>query len=380
MKFNTKTVHGGKDIIDPAYNSVNPPIYQTTTFAQTTAEGHKGFEYSRTANPTRSVLEDTIASLENGKYGIVFSSGIAAVDAVLKLLESGDEVITTTNIYGGTYRIFNQIYKRFGIKFHFVNLSGDKIENYINSNTKLVWVETPTNPILSIVDIQALSQITKKHDLKLVVDNTFASPYIQQPLELGADIVMHSASKYLGGHSDVILGALVVNDQQLADKLYFIQKATGAIAGPMDCYLIFRGIKTLHIRMQRHCENAKIIAEFLQQHSKIKQVYWPGSTTHPNHKVAKQQMKDFGGVVSFSLKNDTQEAALKIIQKLKIITFAESLAGVESLIGHSASMSHASIPKVERLSMGITDSLLRLSVGIEDQEDLLQDLDQALST
>jgi len=379
MKFNTKTIHGGQDNIDPGYNAVMPPIYQTTTFSQSTSEGHKGFEYSRTANPTRSVLEDSMANLENGKYGIVFSSGIAAVDAVLKLLEYGDEVITTTNLYGGTYRIFNQIYKSFGIKFHFVNLTKNTIENHINAKTKLVWIETPTNPILSIADIKALSQITKKHNLRLVVDNTFASPYLQQPLELGADIVMHSASKYLGGHSDVILGALVVNDKQLADKLYFIQKATGAIAGPMDCYLIFRGIKTLHVRMQRHCENAKVIAEFLQSHPKIKQVYWPGLPTHPNHEVAKQQMKDFGGVVSFSLQDDTQKAALEVIDKLKIITFAESLAGVESLIGHSASMSHASIPKEERLLMGITDSLLRLSVGIEDKEDLIEDLDQALN-
>ena len=378
MKFNTKVIHSNSNNVDPAYKAVNPPIYQTTTFVQDTAEGHKGYEYSRTANPTRTVLEESIATLEHGDYGIVFSSGIAAVDAVLKLLKPGDEVITMTNIYGGTYRIFNQVYSQFGLKFHFVDLEQDSIENYINTNTKLIWIETPTNPILNIVDINALSQISKKHKLKLVVDNTFASPYLQNPLVLGADIVMHSASKYLSGHSDVILGALVVNEKETANRLHFIQKATGAIAGPMDCYLVFRGIKTLHVRMQRHCENAKAVAEFLQHHPKVRQVYWPGLANHPNHAIAKQQMKDFGGVVSFSLQNDTQEAALDLISKLDVITFAESLAGVESLIGHSASMSHASIPKKERLKMGISDSLMRLSVGIEDSDDLIADLKHAL--
>jgi len=378
MKFNTKAIHGGLHEVDPAYKAVNPPIYQTTTFKQDPFDGHKGYDYARTANPTRTALEASIAALENGRYGVVYSSGIAAVDAVLKLLKPGDEVITTTNIYGGTYRIFNQVFKHYGIKFHFVDLDKDKMASYINSKTRLIWVETPTNPVLSIVDIRALSKLSKKHNLNLVVDNTFASPYLQQPLELGADIVMHSASKYLGGHSDVILGALVVNDKALADKLHFIQKATGAIAGPMDCYLVHRGIKTLHVRMQRHCENARLIAEFLQDHPKTKQVYWPGLTSHPNHEVAKQQMKDFGGVVSFSLKDDTQKAARHLISKLNLITFAESLAGVESLIGHSASMSHASVPKKERMRMGISDSLMRLSVGIEDVQDLIEDLKNAL--
>lgn len=378
MKFNTKVIHSNLKDLDPAFDSVNPPIYQTTTFKQDSLKGHKGFEYSRTANPTRSALEESIATLENGNYGIVFSSGIAAVDAVLKLLKSGDEVITTTNVYGGTYRIFNQVYKHFGIKFHFINPNTDTFENYITPKTKLIWVETPTNPILSIADIKALSHISKANNLRLVVDNTFASPYLQQPLELGADIVMHSASKYLSGHSDVILGALVVNDKALADELHFIQKATGAIAGPMDCYLVFRGIKTLHVRMQRHCENAKAIPEFLYNHSKVKQVFWPGLPSHANHHIAKLQLKDFGGVVSFSLKEDSQDAAFQVLKKLNIITYAESLGGVESLIGHSASMSHASVPREERLLMGISDSLLRLSVGIEDSEDLISDLQQAL--
>jgi len=378
MKFNTKAIHGGLHDVDPAFNSVNPPIYQTTTFVQHPTQGHKGYDYARTANPTRTALEASIASLENGKHGVVYSSGIAAVDAVLKLLKPGDEVITTTTIYGGTYRIFNQVFKNYGIVFHFVNLESETVEEYISSKTKLIWIETPTNPVLRILDINALAQMSKQYGLKLVVDNTFASPYLQQPLTHGADIVMHSASKYLGGHSDVILGALVVNDKALADNLHFIQKATGAIAGPIDCYLVFRGIKTLHVRMQRHCENAKAIAELLQNHPRVQHIYWPGLPSHPNHEVAKQQMKDFGGVVSFSLKDDTQEAARRFIEKLELITFAESLAGVESLIGHSASMSHASIPKKERISMGISESLMRLSVGIEDKDDLIKDLKQAL--
>jgi cystathionine beta-lyase len=379
MKFNTKIIHGGLEDVDPAYHSVMPPIYQTTTFAQNKDDKHSPFQYARVSHPTRFVLEASLAVLEQGKYAVSYSSGIAAIDAVLKLLKSGDEVVTTTNIYGGTYRIFNQIFSNYGIKFHFVDLTKDTLEKHITSRTKLIWIETPTNPILSIVDIKAISALTKKNNILLAVDNTFASPYLQQPLLLGADIVMHSASKYLGGHSDVILGALVVNDKALADRLYFIQKATGAIPGPMDCYLVYRGIKTLHLRMQRHCENAKAVAEYLQRHPKVGQVYWPGFPTHPNHHIAKTQMKDFGGVVSFSLKASTQDAALEFIAKLKIITLAESLGGVESIIGHSASMSHASIPKDVRLQMGISDSLMRFSVGIEDQEDLITDLKQALA-
>ena len=377
MKIDTKLIHNSKTSVDPNFRSVNPPIYQTSTFAQHLNDKQNEYEYSRTANPTRTAVENAIASLEQGDYGVAFSSGIAAVDAVLKLLKAGDEVITSTQIYGGTYRIFNQIYKKFGIVFHFLDLEAHRIEDYINSYTKLIWVETPTNPLLSLIDIKALAQISSPHGILLVVDNTFASPYLQQPLLLGADIVMHSASKYLGGHSDVIFGALVVRDKGIADKLYFIQKATGAIPGPMDCYLVFRGIKTLHVRMKRHCQNTKAIAQFLKTHPKVEHVYWPGFKSHPNHSIALEQMSDFGGVVSFSLKENTQNSASTFINRLKLITLAESLGGVESLIGHPASMSHASVPKQTRINMGIGESLMRLSVGIEDAEDILIDLKKA---
>ncbi len=378
MKFNTKTIHGGQKP-DPAYGSVMPPIYQTTTYAQSTPGGHKGYEYSRTHNPTRHALENAFASLENGSYGLAFGSGLAAIDAVLKLLQPGDEVVSTSDLYGGTYRLFTKIYENFGIKFHFIDLDNAKnIESYITPDTKLIWVETPTNPMMNIIDIVEVSKIAKKNDVLLAVDNTFATPYLQRPLDLGADIVMHSATKYLGGHSDVVMGGLVIKDQKLAERLYFIQNASGAICGPQDAFLVLRGIKTLHVRMQRHCENEKAVAEFLVRHPKIEKVYWPGFESHPNHLVAKSQMNDFGGMVSFTTKGNNYEEAIRIIENLKIFTLAESLGGVESLAGHPASMTHASIPKDEREKTGVVDSLIRLSIGIEDQEDLITDLKQAI--
>ena len=378
MKFNTKTIHGGQEP-DPAYGSVMPPIYQTSTYAQTTLGGHKGYEYSRTHNPTRNALEKAFASIENGNYGLAFGSGLAAIDAIIKLLQPGDEVISTNDLYGGSYRLFTKIFEGFGIKFHFVGMENvNNIENLVNSNTKLIWVETPTNPMLNIIDIKAVAAISKKHHILLAVDNTFATPYLQLPLDLGADIVMHSATKYIGGHSDVVMGALIVKDKELADKLYFIQNASGAICGPQDSFLVLRGIKTLHIRMQRHCENAKAVAEFLASHPKIENVYWPGFETHPNHDIAKEQMNDFGGMLSFTTQGNNYEEAIKIVENLKIFTLAESLGGVESLSGHPASMTHASIPKEEREKTGVVDSLIRLSVGIEDIEDLIDDLKQAL--
>jgi cystathionine beta-lyase len=378
MKFNTKTIHGGQ-IHDKAYGAVMPPIYQTSTYAQSTPGGHKGYEYSRTHNPTRNALENAFASIENGNYGLAFGSGLAAIDAIIKLLKPGDEVISTNDLYGGTYRLFTKIYEGFGIKFHFIGMeNADKIESYVNHNTKLIWVETPTNPMLNIIDIKAVSKIAKKHNIWLAVDNTFATPYLQRPLDLGADIVMHSATKYLGGHSDVVMGALIVKDKELADKLYFIQNASGAICGPQDSFLVLRGIKTLHVRMQRHCENGKAVAEFLSNHPKIEKVYWPGLPTHPNHDIAKSQMDAFGGMLSFTTKGNDYDASVKIVENLKIFTLAESLGGVESLSGHPASMTHASIPKEEREKTGVVDSLIRLSVGIEDIDDLINDLKQAL--
>lgn len=379
MKFNTRTIHGGQEDIDPAYNSVMPPIYQTSTYAQSTPGGHEGFEYSRSGNPTRSALEKSIASLENGNYGLAFGSGLAAIDAILKLLKPGDEVISTNDLYGGTFRLFTKIFEGFGIKFHFVGMSeAQNIENYINKNTKLIWVETPTNPMMNIINIEAVAEISKKHQTLLAVDNTFATSYLQQPLDLGADIVMHSATKYLGGHSDVVMGVLAVKDKELANKLYFIQNASGAIAGPQDSFLVLRGIKTLHLRMQRHCENGKAVAEFLSNHPKVDKVYWPGLPSNPNHDIAKKQMKDFGGMVSFTTKNNSLPEAISFVEKLKVFTLAESLGGVESLAGHPASMTHASIPKEEREKIGIVDSLIRLSVGVEDERDLIEDLKQAL--
>ena len=378
MKFNTKTIHGGQEP-DVAYGSVMPPIYQTSTFAQSTPGGHKGYEYARSGNPTRHALEKSFASLENGTYGLAFGSGLAAIDAVLKLLKPGDEVISTNDLYGGTYRLFTKLFENFGIVFHFVGMdSVQRIEDHINANTKLIWVETPTNPLLNIIDINATAKIAKKHKVLLAVDSTFATPYLQQPLDLGADIVMHSATKYLGGHSDLVMGALIVNDKVLAERLYFIQNASGAICGPQDAFLALRGIKTLHVRMQRHCENAKSVANYLFNHPKINKVYWPGLITHPNHDIAKSQMKDFGGMVSFTTKGDNYDEAIKIVENLKVFTLAESLGGVESLAGHPASMTHASIPVEERNKLGIVNSLIRLSVGIEDEADLIADLKQAI--
>ena len=378
MKFNTKTIHGGQEP-DKAYGAVMPPIYQTSTYAQTTPGGHKGYEYSRTHNPTRHALENALASIENGTYGLAFGSGLAAIDAVIKLLQPGDEVISTNDLYGGSYRLFTKIFEGFGIKFHFVGMDNvGNIEQYVTKNTKLIWVETPTNPMMTIIDIKATSAIAKKHKLLLAVDNTFASPYLQQPIDLGADIVMHSATKYLGGHSDVVMGALIVKDKALADRLYFIQNASGAICGPQDSFLVLRGIKTLHIRMQRHCENGKAVAEYLAKHAKIEKVYCPGFEDHPNHAIAKAQMKDFGGMISFTTKGNNFKEAIHIVEKLKIFTLAESLGGVESLAGHPATMTHASIPKEEREKIGVVDSLIRLSVGIEDIEDLIADLKQAI--
>ena len=378
MHFNSKTIHGGQEP-DQAYGAVMPPIYQTSTYAQTTPGGHKGFEYSRTHNPTRQALERALASIESGDYGFAFGSGLAAMDAVLKLLKPGDEVISTDDLYGGSYRLFTKIFEDFGIQFHFVNMSNPMaVEAGITSKTKMVWVETPTNPMMNIIDIKAMAQLCKKHKLLLAVDNTFASPYLQQPLVLGADIVMHSATKYLAGHSDVILGSLVTKDSQLAERLGFIQNASGAVPGPMDSFLTLRGIKTLHLRMQRHCENAAQIAKYLQAHPKIEKVYWPGFESHPNHDIAKSQMTDFGGMLSFITKGADYKAAIQIVEKLKLFTLAESLGGVESLAGHPASMTHASIPKAQREKSGVVDSLIRLSVGVEDVRDLIADLDQAI--
>ncbi|WP_027879639.1 cystathionine gamma-synthase [Mesoflavibacter zeaxanthinifaciens] len=378
MKFNTKTIHGGQKH-DPAYGAVMPPIYQTSTYAQSTPGGHKGFEYSRTHNPTRQALENAFASIENGEYGLAFGSGLAAIDAVMKLLKPGDEVISTNDLYGGTYRLFTSIFKNFGIKFNFIGMqNASNIEDYITENTKIIWVETPTNPMMNIIDIKATAEIAKKHNVLLAVDNTFATPYLQQPLDLGADLVMHSATKYIGGHSDLVMGALIVKDKELADKLYFIQNASGAVCGPQDSFLALRGIKTLHVRMQRHCENGRAVAEYLQSHPKIEKVYWPGFESHPNHEIAKAQMKDFGGMISFVTKGNDYNEAIKIVENLKVFTLAESLGGVESLCGHPASMTHASIPKEEREKTGVVDSLIRLSVGIEDEEDLINDLKQAI--
>lgn len=378
MKFNTKTIHGGQEH-DRAYGAVMPPIYQTSTYAQTTPGGHQGYEYSRTHNPTRNALENAFASIENGNYGLAFGSGLAAIDAVMKLLKPGDEVISTNDLYGGTYRLFTKIFENFGVKFHFIGMQDTAVlASYVNTKTKLIWVETPTNPMMNIIDIQACAEIAKKNGLLLAVDNTFATPYLQLPLDLGADIVMHSATKYLGGHSDVVMGALVVRDKELADRLYFIQNASGAICGPQDSFLVLRGIKTLHVRMQRHCENGRKIAEYLVKHPKIEKVYWPGFESHPNHAIAKSQMKDFGGMISFVTRGSNYEEAIRIVERLKIFTLAESLGGVESLAGHPASMTHASIPKAEREKTGVVDSLIRLSVGIEDAEDLIADLEQAI--
>ncbi len=379
LNFNTLTIHGGQKP-DAAYGSVMPPIYQTSTYAQTEPGGHKGFEYSRSGNPTRTALENSIAAIEGGNYGMAFGSGLAAIDAVIKMLKPGDEVVSTNDLYGGTYRLFRTIFEPLGIKFHFMAMEdADSIAEMVNERTRLIWVETPTNPMMNINDIERISGIARKHNALLVVDNTFATPYLQRPLDMGADIVMHSATKYLGGHSDVVLGLLAVKDKALADKLYYIQNSSGAVCGPMDSFLVLRGIKTLHVRMQRHCENGREIAHFLKNHPKVDKVYWPGFEDHPNHAIAKKQMKDFGGMISFTVKSGTLAETVKVVSKLRVFTLAESLGGVESLAGHPASMTHASIPKEEREKTGVVDSLIRLSVGIEDIDDLKNDLDQALN-
>ena len=379
LRFGSRTIHGGQ-APDKAYGAVMPPIYQTSTYAQSTPGGHQGFEYSRSGNPTRAALESSLASIESGEYGMAFSSGLGAIDAVIKLLQPGDEVISTNDLYGGSYRLFMQIFEKMGIRFHFVDMTDtDVVEAVMNDKTRLFWVETPTNPMMKIIDIKKLVSLKAGKDILLAVDNTFATPYLQRPLELGADLVMHSATKYLGGHSDVVVGALVVRDKDLADRLFFIQNASGAVCGPMDSFLTLRGIKTLHIRMQRHCENGEKIARFLQEQPEIEKVYWPGFADHPGHEVAKAQMDGFGGMISFVPKGSDFDKAISMVEKLKVFTLAESLGGVESLAGHPASMTHASIPKEEREKSGLSDSLIRLSVGIEDADDLIEDLKQALS-
>jgi len=379
MKLGTKFIHAGAEP-DPSTGAIMTPIFQTSTYVQSAPGVNKGFEYARSQNPTRKALEEALAIIEGGKYGLAFSSGVAATDAVIKLLQPGDEIIAGNDMYGGTYRLFTKVFEKFGLKFHYVDMTDAKnVQSYINQNTKLIWAETPTNPLINITDIAAMATIAKENKLLLCVDNTFASPYLQNPLDLGADIVMHSSTKYLGGHSDVIQGALVMNDSELRAKLYFIQKSCGAVPGPMDCFLVLRGIKTLHVRMQRHCENGEKIAHYLRNHKKVERVYWCGFEDHPGYHIAKKQMRGFGGMISFTLKDEDEQAARKLMSSTKLFSLAESLGGVESLINHPASMTHASIPREERIKNGLSDSLIRLSVGIEDAEDLINDLEQALN-
>ncbi|MCH7403420.1 cystathionine gamma-synthase [Belliella kenyensis] len=379
MKFGTKAIHAGV-APDPSTGAIMTPIFQTSTYVQKSPGDHQGFEYSRTHNPTRTALQQNLAALENGKHGLCFSSGLGAIDAIIKLLQPGDEVISTNDLYGGSYRIFTKVFERYGIKFHFVSMDDPAtIETYINERTRLIWAETPTNPMMNIIDIAGIGAVAKKHKVMFAVDNTFATPFLQNPLDMGADIVMHSVTKYLGGHSDVVMGAIIVNDDQLAEQLAFIQNACGATPGPQDCFLVLRGIKTLHIRMERHCQNGKTIAAFLKNHPKVEKVYWPGFEDHPNHEIAKSQMRDFGGMISFTLKGNDMKDAIKVLENLKLFALAESLGGVESLSGHPASMTHASIPKEEREKVGLVDSLIRLSVGIEDADDLKEDLRNALN-
>ncbi len=378
-KFGTKAIHAGV-APDPSTGAIMTPVFQTSTYVQEAVGQHKGYTYSRTKNPTRSALEQSIAALENGKFGACFGSGLAAIDALFRLLKPGDEVISTADIYGGSYRIFKTVFEPMGIRFHFTPMDhpGD-VEALINKNTKMIWVETPTNPLLNLVDIQAICKVAKPHKVWVGVDNTFATPYLQNPLDLGADVVMHSATKYLGGHSDVVMGALVTSDEALAKEIYRIQNGCGAICGPQDAFLVLRGIKTLHLRMRQHCENGRQIANFLNEHPKVARVNWPGLLSHPNHEIAKKQMRDFGGMLSFSLQSDTMADAHALLKHCQIFALAESLGGVESLAGHPASMTHGAIPKAEREKLGIVDSLIRLSIGVEDPEDLLADLEQALS-
>ncbi|MFK7797176.1 MAG: cystathionine gamma-synthase [Aureispira sp.] len=378
MKFGTKVIHAGIEP-DPSTGAIMTPIFQTSTYVQSSPGKHQGYEYARTQNPTRNALEKNLAALENGSKAICFGSGLAAINALVQTFNPGDEIIVTNDLYGGTYRLLTSVFGRFGIKSHFIDMEEpNNLKAYINANTKLVWIETPTNPMLNIIDIAAVCAIAKEHNIKTCVDNTFASPYLQNPLDLGADMVMHSATKYLGGHSDVVHGCIVCKDEKDAEALYYMQNAAGAVPGPQDCFLLLRGIKTLHLRVQRSCENAKVIAQFLLTHPKVGNVYYPGFEQHPGHEIAKKQMRDFGAMVSFDLKEDTFEAAAAILEKTHYFTLAESLGGVESLIGHPASMTHASIPREHRLKVGLTDSLIRLSVGVEDVDDLLQDLKNAL--
>lgn len=378
MKFGTKAIHAGVEP-DPSTGAIMTPIFQTSTYVQASPGIHKGYEYARTQNPTRDALQKNLAALENGKYGLCFSSGLGAIDAVIKLLKPGDEVISTNDLYGGTYRIFTKVFEKYGIKFHFIPMENPaSMADYINANTKLIWAETPTNPMMNIVDIAEIAKIAKQHGVLFAVDNTFATPFLQNPLDLGADIVMHSVTKYLGGHSDTVMGALIVNDEALAQQLAFIQNACGAVPGPQDCFLVLRGIKTLHLRMERHCQNGASIAHFLRNHPKVEKVYWPGFEDHPSHAVAKKQMRGFGGMISFVVKGYKLDDALKVMENLHYFSLAESLGGVESLCGHPATMTHASIPKAEREKVGLVDSLIRLSVGIEDVDDLKEDLRKAL--
>ncbi len=379
MKFATKAIHEGVQP-DPTTGAIMTPIYQTSTYVQDGVGNHKGYEYSRTLNPTRHALEKNLAAIENGKYGACFGSGLAAIDCVIKMLNPGDEVISTNDLYGGSYRIFKTIFEKYGIKFHFVNMQDPaNVKALINENTKIIWVETPTNPMMNIIDIEAMAHLSKSCGAMLCVDNTFATPFLQSPLDLGADIVMHSVTKYLGGHSDVVMGALVTSDDAIAQEMYRIQNSSGAVTAPMDSFLVLRGIKTLHLRMERHCENGEKIAHFLLAHPKVDKVYWPGFPSHPNHEVAKKQMRGFGGMISFTLKGNQLEDALAIVKNMHLFALAESLGGVESLVGHPATMTHASIPKEVRELSGVVDSLIRLSVGIEDVEDLIEDLSKALA-
>ncbi len=378
MKFGTKAIHAGITP-DPTTGAIMTPIYQTSTYVQESPGKHKGYEYSRTHNPTRTALQNALAALENGQYGICFSSGMAATDAVLRLYKPGDEIIVTNDIYGGTYRIMKRIYEGYGLIFRFVDMSNPgNVTEAISDNTRMIWIETPTNPLLKIIDIKQITALCNGRNIHCVVDNTFASPYLQNPLDLGADIVMHSVTKYLGGHSDTVMGALITNDNELAKQLAFIQNAAGAVPGPQDCFLVLRGLKTLHIRMQRHCENAMQIATWLSNHPKVAMVYYPGLTSHPGHEIAKKQMRDFGGMLSFELKGDVYEEAVSTMERLELFSLGESLGGVESLCTHPASMTHASIPKAEREQVGLKDTLIRLSVGIEDVDDLIADLQQAI--
>lgn len=378
MKFATKAVHAGVEP-DPSTGAIMTPIFQTSTYVQAAPGDHKGYEYSRTHNPTRTALQKALAALENGKHGLCFATGMASIDAVVKLLKSGDEVVSTNDLYGGTYRLFTKVFEPFGVKFKFVDMAdAANVAAAITPRTKLVWVETPTNPTLRIVDIAAIAKLTKGKDILLAVDNTFASPYLQNPLDLGADLVMHSVTKFLGGHSDVVMGALIMNDDTLLERLAFLQNSCGATPGPQDCFLVLRGLKTLHLRLERHCTNGRAVAEFLAKHPKVGKVYWPGLPSHPNHEVAKRQMRDFGGMMSFTIKGDRMEDAMHFLRTCKLFSLAESLGGVESLMGHPASMTHASIPREERERTGVTDSLIRLSVGVEDADDLIADLAKAL--